>query len=112
MNNDDTTDVEMTNNNNINTNILINFINEKFKNQNKSFDRIDEKFDQIDKDFKELKEDNKELKADIDNIKDNHLKHINENLIKIERDQHWIRILMVGVLVSIVGMILKQIFFP
>jgi cell shape-determining protein MreC len=65
---------------------------------------LTKRMDQLDKD-------NKELKKDINNIKENHLKHIDNSLVKMERDLYWLRLLMVGILGSILGMILKQIFF-
>ncbi|GAA5818336.1 MAG: DUF4164 family protein [Methanobrevibacter sp. CfCl-M3] len=61
------------------------------------------------------------LETDLDGIKDNHLKHMDTKLTEIkndqavrlsaiERDQYWLRLLMIGVLTSIAGIFLKQIF--
>ncbi|MDR1819644.1 MAG: hypothetical protein LBR15_05285 [Methanobrevibacter sp.] len=108
----------------------------KFGKIDEKFDNIDKKFDRIDEEFKELKEDinNKidslesdlnskivGLETDLDGIKNNHLKHMDTKLTEIkndqavrlsaiERDQYWLRLLMIGVLTSMVGIFLKQIF--
>ncbi|MDR2544739.1 MAG: hypothetical protein LBD03_04210 [Methanobrevibacter sp.] len=110
----------------------------KFGRIDEKFDNMDKKFGRIDEEFKELKKsinnriDGLEadlnskivgLEADLDGIKNNHLKHMNTKLTEIkndqavrlsaiERDQYWLRLLMTGVLTSIAGIFLKQIFLP
>jgi transposase len=122
----------------VDDNVLIKLIEEKFDNQEKQFtakfNAIDDKLDTLEKNNHELKEsfekDNHELKesfekdnyklkesfeketdglkAEIKDIKENHLHSIDVRLSKIERDHKWIELF----LVILIGLLLKQIFFP
>jgi len=117
-------------------------IDEKFDNMDKKFGKIDEEFKELKESINnridgletdlnskingleaDLNSKIVGLETDLDGIKDNHLKHMDTKLTEIkndqavrlsaiERDQYWLRLLMIGVLTSIAGIFLKQIFLP